>query len=140
MPKTIYGLIAGAYFRPPAKQILAVLPAGAELWLEAEPENPYDCFAMKVMCRPQEIIPESQLDLLAQSLEGTGSDIEEVMNATGLQLGFLAAQGNKNLGSYASNVAIAEFMGKSQGEVRLSFAPDGRALVAVTRYEESTNG
>jgi len=40
--------IRGAFFRPPAKEILANLPTGHKLRLQAEPENLHDAFAVAV--------------------------------------------------------------------------------------------
>lgn len=41
--------IVGARFRPPAQDILNVLPAGTPLMLVRQPENPYDARACAVM-------------------------------------------------------------------------------------------
>lgn len=41
--------IVGARFRPPAQQILEILPAGTKLLLVRQPDNPYDAKAVAVM-------------------------------------------------------------------------------------------
>lgn len=40
--------IVGAFFRPPAKALLAVLPSGCDLVLQPDRENPYDEHAIGV--------------------------------------------------------------------------------------------
>lgn len=46
---TLTAPIVGAHFRPPAKDILNLLPGGARLLLQREPDNPYDSAAVKVL-------------------------------------------------------------------------------------------
>jgi hypothetical protein len=66
------------HFRPPAKFVLASLPAGCQLRLEPEPSNPYDEKAIMVFCQAKDI-PESQHGALAEALLGTGFDISDVL-------------------------------------------------------------
>ena len=47
--------LVGAYFRPPAQQLLRHLPSGTELVLEPEPENPHDPNAIAVYTRSSSI-------------------------------------------------------------------------------------
>jgi len=51
------------HFRPPAKAIMALLPAGQQLILEPEPENPYDEFAVKVLLDHAELTEEHWQEL-----------------------------------------------------------------------------
>lgn len=41
--------IVGARFRPPAQDILNMLPAGSRLILRRQPDNPYDANAVQVL-------------------------------------------------------------------------------------------
>jgi hypothetical protein len=41
--------IVGAKFRPPAQEVLTLLPAGAELLLRRQPDNPHDGNAVQVL-------------------------------------------------------------------------------------------
>lgn len=41
--------LVGMHFRPPAKDIVNCLPAGVELLLEHQPDNPYDGDAIRVL-------------------------------------------------------------------------------------------
>lgn len=131
--KYLYSPLVGAHFRPPAKQVLNCLSAGAELHLFPEPENPYDEFAVKVLCRPSEVVPEEQMANLAQTMEGTGIELEELMaEPDGMHLGYLAAEKNKKLGNYSPNTAVLEYiLGEKVIGAKLAFAPDGSPLVRV---------
>lgn len=40
--------IVGMHFRPPAKDVIALLPAGVKLELRRQPDNEYDPFAVQV--------------------------------------------------------------------------------------------
>lgn len=70
--------IVGAHFRPPAKWMLARLPNGAPLRLEAEPSNPYDPNAIKVWASPAEV-PESERAALADEIAGAGFSLDELL-------------------------------------------------------------
>jgi hypothetical protein len=133
-------LLVGAHFRPPAKLILAALPAGTPLVLEPEPENPYDPQALKVCIRTENIL----LDRLADSdLEGYGwsrarlAELEEP-----LHLGYCAREGNKDLSKlqYLGLSSAAELLAandnlQSWGAV-LAWGPNGEPLVVCVRGPE----
>lgn len=80
--------IVGAHFRPPAKAVLQVLPSGADLWVEREPENFHDPNAAKVLCSPQAIPPAEHQDLEVQVL-GYGFDLAQVLAMDSIHLGYI---------------------------------------------------
>ena len=124
----LHSLLVGAHFRPPAKQVLAHLPAGAELIIQREPENPYDAGAIKVLVDLAEV-PEGQRGALDEALTGTGTDLVELLQGPLLQLGFIISPTNKKLGGYASNLAVGEFMSRGACIARLGFTAEGEPLV-----------
>jgi hypothetical protein len=80
--------IVGAHFRPPAKAILASLPAGAALSLVPEPSNPFDSNAIAVFVEPKEI-PPSEHEALTEVAAGMGFEIEDILTAPAWHLGYI---------------------------------------------------
>lgn len=123
-------LIVGAHFRPPAKQILAHLPAGAQLSLVEENDNPYDAEAVKVFVATGEI-PESQFPALDQELPEAGLTLEQLMSTGPVWLGYVPASGGKPLAKAQAagepdligNHEVRELMGNCIAT--LGFGPDG---------------
>ena len=83
--------IVGMHFRPPAKALMSVLPAGAPLRLEREPENPYDRFAIKVWIRSS-AIPESQYETLDSLAAGHGIELREILAQSEWHVGYIASK------------------------------------------------
>ena len=83
--------IVGMHFRPPAKAIMQVLPAGAPLRLEREPENPYDRNAIKVWIRSS-TIPESQYETLDSLAAGHGIELREILAQAEWHVGYIASK------------------------------------------------
>lgn len=138
--KSLISLIVGMHFRPPAKQVLAVLPSGAELLLVPEPENPYDPSALKVQVWPGQV-PEGVRADLSECLEGTGFALEELLAAEEpFWLGYVAASGGKPLakaGLIEGNKEFLELMaGSPKHKATLAFAPDGAPLVRLSEGEK----
>ena len=139
MPTRQYtSLLVGAWARPPAKQVLAVLPAGAQLTLQAEPENPYDANAVRVMVSP-EVIPESQYTALDEALLTVGHTLEMLMSSGPLQLGYLPAQAGKPLAKarqqepgLAGNQDVFEAVLAGKAFATLAFGLDGTPRVNIT--------
>lgn len=128
-------LLVGMHFHPPAKLLLASLPAGASLQLQREPDNPYDENAISVWLSPGEI-PESQHSKLDEELGGFGFDLAEILQGEALMLGHVAATGGKPLKgtSYAGNLEVLELLGErglDQLEVKLGFSPEGKPLLHI---------
>lgn len=141
--------LVGAHFRPPAKQILAHLPAGAGLILEPEPENPFDPQAVKVSV-PVTAIPESEFPALAQELPEAGLTLEQLMSGGTVWLGYIAKSSGKPLTqaqqsepSLVGNAEVAEVTAqRGPGSARLAFGPDGspRAQITWSGPEASPEG
>lgn len=136
MTKTLTSLLVGSHFNPPAKTLLAHLPARCPLTLEPDPENPYDPEAIKVMLSP-EAVPESQYEALAAALPLQGCTIEQLMSGGLVQLGHVARSGGKpllqaeaKLGQrFAGNAEFADWIKDPLHEAVLGFAADGSPLV-----------
>lgn len=95
-------LIVGSHFVPPAKALLAALPAGTALLLRAEPENPYDSDAILVLL-PEGVAEELMaLPGLEDALMEQGATVEQVLSTLPLILGHIAASGGKPLAKAAS--------------------------------------
>src|SRR5882672_10420402 len=103
MTDSITTQIVGAHFRPPAKALLACLPAGHPLWLRPEPTNEYDENAVQVLLHSaslQPLLAEPFIkDELERQLSGQGFDLEQVFAEPEWHLGYLpkAAKGNTAL-------------------------------------------
>ena len=69
--------IVGAHFRPPAKALLACLPAGAPIWLLPEPTNPYDAHAVKLLVNAA-AYPPGVWDELVTQAAGYGFDADQL--------------------------------------------------------------
>jgi len=99
-PTSITCQLVGAHFRPPAKALLAVLPAGHPLFLRPEPDNPYDANAVQVLLATSTLpSDEAFLDNLASELAGQGFSLDDINVQGEWHLGFLprAAKGNPQL-------------------------------------------
>jgi hypothetical protein len=90
----IRSYIVGAYFRPPAPQVLSALPSGHALVLVPEPGNEFDPHALRVMLNTHELAPGTR-DNMSHALEGTGYDVDEL--DTLVHLGYVASTRNKLL-------------------------------------------
>lgn len=127
-------LLVGAHFRPPAKQLIAVLPTGAALILSPEPDNPYDSKAIKVSVCPAETVPMSQFETLAESLEGTGVDLNDLMAAPLVHLGYLPdSEGKLCRHCLEGNAEVGRMIDGNWPEFQaiLQFAPDGKPQVFI---------
>jgi hypothetical protein len=113
MSDSITTQIVGAHFRPPAKALLACLPAGHPLYLRPEPTNEYDENAVQVLLRSESLQPLVAepffRDELQMQLSGQGSDVESVLAQPEWHLGYLprAAKGNAALEEWNQGVQKA---------------------------------
>jgi len=95
--------LVGAHFRPPAKALLACLPAGHPLFLRPEPTNEYDANAVQVVLLRSTLEPlladVAFSEELENQLAGQGFDLATVREADEWHLGYLprAAKGNPKL-------------------------------------------
>ena len=137
----ITSLLVGMHFRPPAKLLLAALPAGTQVELRAEPENPYDSNALAVWASPSQV-PESQHEALRAEMPGSGFDWDELLASNEpLQLGYVAASGGKPLAAAGLSTGNVEFLEalRTPGEAglgfaRLSFGPDGSPRLTLVEH------
>lgn len=125
-------LIVGAHFRPPAKQLLAVLPPGHPLRLEEDNENAYDPAAVRVMLyltdgNGMPLISEQVMAALAAELPNCGLTLEMLMSGGPVQLGFVPAQEGKPLAR--ARVSNPEYLGNQQ--IR-ELMPDCQCTLGLT--------
>lgn len=139
MSTTLTFPIVGSHFRPPAKQILTVLPVGYPLHLQPELDNPYDPNAIQVRVSLLDF-PVSRFAILTSALEGTGYDPHDLIAAersTGetLHLGYIPKSGAKTCKGGPGNreliQAIASPLGDRLFTARLSLDADGSPTVVV---------
>lgn len=131
-------LLVGAHFRPPAKQILAHIPAGAGLSVEAEPDNPYDPGAIRVWIDPG-FIPASQYPALETELPNGGTTLEAVLAGGPVWLGYVAGQSGKPLlkaraggePELIGNQQLAELGDWTRFQFQLGFGADGTPRLVV---------
>lgn len=142
--QTARTLLVGDHFRPPAKLVLAHLPAGAKLGLEPEDNNPYDDEAVRVMLDPGQI-PESQFPALEEGLPEMGCTLEQLMSGGPLHLGYVPKSGGKPLvtaqGSdpgLIGNHEVREILLSASHQATLSFDPAGKAQIQLTWDDEET--
>lgn len=112
MSETITTSLVGAHFRPPAKALLACLPAGHPLALRPEPTNEYDANAVQVVLRTSTLAPLCKeaffADEVNNQLTAQGFDLESVLDEPEWHLGYLprAAKGNAKLEEW--NVGVQQ--------------------------------
>ena len=70
--------IVGAHFRPPAKQVCALLSNDHPLRFEREPTSPYDDNAVKVLVDLTDMNEEEFWENLKPHLDGAGVSRDEV--------------------------------------------------------------
>lgn len=125
--------LVGAFFRPPAKFLLEVLPAGSPLKLVPEPENPYDEHAIAVYGSAAEASLEA-LARIAGKLEGCGhglpDDLEEraAWLETERHLGYVAKEQTAGIRASAS--------GSGPWPGALAFNAEGKPQVKISTKEE----
>lgn len=140
--------IVGAHFRPPAKALLACLPAGAGLLLVAEPDNPYDAHAVQVWVNaqayPDEIWPELVLQSTGygydedQLREGAAGNHPEGFDGRGWwHIGYIPAQKAGKNGEPEAEADIDYAQGHiphSGAEGKLTFDQAGKPMVTVSPW------
>jgi hypothetical protein len=129
--------LVGIHFYPPAKQIIANVPAGTKLRLLPEPDNPYDSKAIKVMLTPADI-PDFVHETLNLALDGTGVDIMDLIQGGTLQLGHVADSEGKICaklgvpGNGDVHIAVGPDAVWEEIDAKLGFALDGSPTVKVS--------
>jgi hypothetical protein len=117
--------IVGAFYRPPAKALLEVLPIGTQLMLMAEPDNAYDPNAIAVWLNTTDI-PEASFAKLEELLPNYGTDVDTVKASEAHHVGYIPKEMAKSLRDNevvkVETIVIASFSLSSSGapRVRLS--------------------
>lgn len=89
--------IVGAFYRPPAKALIDVLPIGTPLSLIAEPENAFDPFAVAVWLYSRDIPSGPAQETLRGTLPAFGIDLETVLAQDAWHLGYVPKEMAKAL-------------------------------------------
>lgn len=138
-------LITGGFAKVPGGAVQQVLAKGTELQIVPEPTNPYDPHALQVWVSVEEI-PQSQMQELADRLEGTGWDMAAVMEAERIQLGFVASSSGKPLQKLGWTIGNKEFIrgaddlglpAEGPWPGRLGFTAEGLPLISLQVGEPS---
>ena len=117
--------IVGAHFRPPAKAILAFLPADAPLKLRREASNQFDPNAIAVWV-PTSSIPDSCSEALDAEAQLYGSDIGQIMMEKEWQLGYIPAKGGAD-----AMAPLWDQVGMSSQPASLTFNAIGAPRVSI---------
>lgn len=145
MTEIITTQLVGAHFRPPAKALLACLPAGHPLLLRPEPTNEYDENAVQVLLRTETLTPLCNAPFFSEELnnqlEGAGFDLQTILESDEWHLGYLprAAKGNQALEAWNIEVQVAVHTvlpANADGTfpcapARLSFDASGKPTVII---------
>lgn len=123
--------IVGSHYRPPAKGLLQGLPSGTELWLEPEPDNPFDGNAVKVLISGSTVGQAAELsEAIKQKLENElsffGYDLADVVSREEIQLGYVPKGLAAELAPKLSGQRLAGV---------LSFSPTGVPQISVETAE-----
>lgn len=135
---TFHVPLVGSHFRPPAKALLASLPAGHPLELRPEPSNPYDPNAIAVYLDAH-TLPREAKDELALTLDGTGFDLDDLHEQRDFHVGYMArehaAEHHVNI-KEAIHAIKEDAFTSGEGpfadglEAKLSFSGAGNYLIA----------
>jgi len=130
--------LVGMHFRPPAKAVLAHLPAEAQVDLIPEPDNPYDEFAVKVLVDP-DAVPEDEYEALREDLAASGFDLEELLGGPFLQLGYVGSKPGKAGPVFGVTYAPElqpQLLSAEDYKATLGFDVSGDPLVHITIITE----
>ncbi len=121
-------LIVGAHFRPPAKGLLAILPAGSKLVARREASNAYDANAIMVLWPTSGLNTESGIALAKEdvqnAVQGFGSSAEEVFAQSEWHLGYIPRTEAAILAPKMDSMELTELDGE------LTFAATGGAQIS----------
>ena len=121
-------LIVGAHFRPPAKGLLAALPAGSKLLARREASNAYDPNAIQVIWPTSGVNAELGLgvmrDEVQKNVEGFGSSADEIFSQPEWHLGYIPRTEASSLALRMDAMGLVELAGE------LTFAATGGAQIS----------
>lgn len=119
--------IVGARFRPPAQEVLQLLPANYPLILRREPENPYDENAIKVlMC-------------LGTMSDETSNNISHLLDEDGpteLHLGYIPREIAAKMAPLMDQRYDEETLVVRDIEGKLAFGIHGGPMVSFEDHQE----
>ena len=123
--------LVGAFFRPPAKFLLEVLPAGSELLLVPEPENPYDENAIAVYGNAAGASHAEASESLPRSLRAAATDFRMTWKSgeweeTSRHLGYVAKDQTASI-----RRAAESYNSTAPWHAKLSFSAEGKPQVKV---------
>lgn len=125
-------LIVGARFRPPAQDVLMALPAGADLILRRQPDNPYDENAVAVMVQLFSEIDGYYLDSISETVKGIlDNHFTEEEKPTFLHLGFIPRERAAGLAPRIDLQADPDTMIAPDVPGKLTFATNGAPMIVV---------
>jgi hypothetical protein len=128
--------LVGMQFRPPAKEVLSILPIGMPLEIRPEPENQYDVNAVMVLVDMGDF-PVNLIPLLDNILPSVFDAMELCSNGP-LHLGYLAATGMKTAKGGPGNTGalmLASVHGIENLIATLGSAPEGYPVVTISVKE-----
>jgi len=111
--------IVGSVYRPPAKALLSVLPAGTRLIARPEPDNEFDSNAIKVLVLTSDI-PHTHAEAIATAVAGYGFTSDDIFSAPEHHLGYIPAK---------IAVVLAPKMAGAEHEGKLTFDLGGKPKV-----------
>lgn len=114
-------LIVGARFRPPAQDVLDNLPAGTDLVLRRQPDNPYDENAVAVML-PADYTDAGEVTRLLNEAEHP--------EQTPLHLGFIPREHAAKLAPQM-DLAVDDNLNIPDWKGKLTFGPSGGPMVSI---------
>lgn len=111
--------IVGARFRPPALALIQGLPPETNLYLRAEPQNPYDENAIQVFLKSEDLqnLTEEETENLNQELASSGKDLEEILSEEEWHLGYVP----KDLAQNLRLNSLVEISQEYQGKFSINF-------------------
>lgn len=132
--------LVGAHFRPPAKWIIAALPARTPLTLQHEPSNPYDEKAIMVLVEAAQVLRLSgeARKFLISNCQGAGVDLESFLAENeNVHLGYLPDSDGKDCvkNGLPGNREVAALRWPLVAV--LGFEADGKPLVRVREQSDA---
>lgn len=119
--------IVGARHHPPGLALISNLRAGTPLFLESEPDNPWDVYAIKVMISADDIPADEELQNACAAQGVTPDDLY----AQAWQLGYVD---QKQFGTKSATL-FTPMMPRFAG-AQLKFDGIGRAMVEAEFHSE----
>lgn len=125
--------IVGMHFRPPAKDVINLLPGGCRLILLREPDNPYDAAAVKVLVpgfspegEHREIYEGCRLQCAADEFQALPWNSDSLTDP--LHLGYVDSKKTGKAAEFSSHMDGLQL---TSHDAKLTFGLDGKPAVEV---------